>query len=111
MDASQKKVLGIVFIAVILIAVLALGWWMYRWQYNTADRVLENWAAQNNYKVLDKQKANVGTGPEAVRAGNKQVMYRITVEDQSGARHTGLAKIGSENTGTLVDEISIEWDK
>jgi hypothetical protein len=111
MSLDRKSVFSILFIALIFVAVLAFGWWMYRWQYSTADTILENWARQNNYKVLDKQKANVGTGPEAVRAGNKQVMYRIVVEDQNGARRSGLAKIGNETTGTLSDEIAVEWDK
>lgn len=102
---------GFLFIGLIFVAVLAFGWWMYRWQYNRADAILDNWAQTNNFKIIEKQKANFGTGPEAVRAGNKQVLYRITVVDVDGNQRTGLARIGSESTGTLSDKIVVEWDQ
>jgi hypothetical protein len=111
MNPGRKKMFGFLFIALIFVAVLGFGWWIYRWQYNRADAILNNWATQNNFRVLEKQKANFGTGPEAVRAGNKQVMYRITVEDQNGQKRSGVAKIGNETTGTLSDEISVDWDQ
>ena len=109
--AVKRKSVFLLFIALLFLGVLAFGWWMYRWQYNRADTILENWARSNHFKVIDKQKANFGTGPEAVRAGNKQVTYRITVEGPDGARRTGLARIGSEEIGTISDNISVEWDK
>lgn len=109
--AANKKTVFFLFIALLFAGVLAFGWWMYRWQYDRADTILESWAKKNSFVVIDKQKANFGTGPEAVRAGNKQVLYRITVQSSDGQRRTGLARIGSVTTGTLSDEISVEWDK
>ncbi|MEZ5305656.1 MAG: hypothetical protein R2684_00780 [Pyrinomonadaceae bacterium] len=99
------------FIAFVFVAVIGFGIWMFRWQYGRADEALENWARDNNFKVLSKQDANPpGTGPKDRYAGNKQIWYRVTVEDAGGKKRTGIVKIGSESTGTLSDQISVEWD-
>lgn len=108
----MKKMLPIILIILLFVAVAVFGWWMYQWQYKKADSILENWAQKNSYTILAKEDANPsGTGPGDRYADNKQVMYRITVEDKAGNKKSGLAKIGSEKTGTLSDEIIVEWDQ
>jgi hypothetical protein len=90
--------------------VIGSGILMYRWQYRTADAKLHRWAQQFHYTVVEKHGANpLGTGPLA-RSGNKQVMYRVTVEDASGARRCALVTIGGRMTGVLSDELSVEWE-
>ena len=111
MDPGRKKMFGILFIVLLFVSVLVFGWWVYRWQYQRADTILEEWAQGNSFKIVEKQKANFGTGPEAVRSGDKRVQYRITVLDENGRRRTGLAIIGSETAGTLSDQIVVEWDQ
>jgi hypothetical protein len=66
---------------------------MYRWQFQTADRVLQEWATQQRLTVLEKSPGDDWyTGPGNRSASNKQVVYRIRVQDdqgrvQSGHRH------------------------
>jgi hypothetical protein len=96
--------------ATLFIVVFGFGIWMYRWQYRTADAKLQRWARERHYKVVDKEGANpLGTGPLA-RSGNKQVMYRVTVEDAEGVRKRALITIGGRTMGVLSDELSVTWE-
>ncbi len=101
----------ILVILVIFAAVGGAGWFMYRWQYDKANELLGKWAEQNGYQIVEKIKANPsGTGPGSRTASNKQVMYRIKVQDAAGNERTGIAKIGSPVAGTLSDQVEIIWD-
>jgi|SRR6187401_1755911 hypothetical protein len=100
----------IVFLVVLFAGVVSAGVSMFRWQYRKAERQLQSWAQRSRYQLLDKQEANpFGTGPMA-RSGNKQVMYRVTISDENGARRSGLVKIGSPTLGVLANELVVEWE-
>lgn len=82
-----------------------------RWQFNRADVLLENWAKENKYQIIDKQNANFGDGPIRRRQETAQVKYRVVIKDRNGQRKSGLVKAGSKNLGTLSDEITVIWDE
>ena len=89
---------------------IAIGVWVFRWQYRRADSQLQSWARRSNYQVLEKRKANpLGTGPMA-RSGNKQVVYRVTLSDENGVLRGALVKIGSPTFGVLADDLVVEWE-
>jgi hypothetical protein len=102
-----------ILIIVVLLSLLGgYAWWIHRWQCGEADRMLENWARQNGFTVLSKEWANPwGTGPGVVYASNKQVFYRVVVQDAEGKKKTGLVKIGSRMIGVLSNDVEAEWDK
>ena len=101
---------NIVFIVLLFGAFLAFAFWMIRWQYSKADRMLENWAAQNSYKLIEKQDANFGDGPLGRRGAKTHVKYRVKVEDAEGKAKIGIVYLGSESMGVLSDEVKVEWD-
>lgn len=105
-----KNVLFIFLLVIVFGGVLVFAFWMIRWQYSKADRMLENWAAQNNYNLIKKQDANFGDGPLGRRGAKTQVKYRVKVEDANGQKKTGIVYLGGENTGVLSDEVRVEWD-
>jgi hypothetical protein len=75
-------IVPILIIVVVFALVGAFGWWTYQWQYEKADRRLENWARQNSFTVLSKERANPPrTGPGARYARNTQVIYRVVTQD------------------------------
>lgn len=101
----------VITIAVVFLLIGAFGWWLYKWQYSKADEILENWSKENGLTVIKKERANIdGTGPGVRYAGNTQVIYRIEAKDVDGNIRTGVAHIGSENTGTLSDQIDVVWE-
>ena len=90
--------------------VIVAGWWMFRWQYDKADDLLNNWATSEGYTVVSKEDANPpGTGPKDRYAGNKQIWYRVTLKDKDGKERKALVKLGSEGTGTLSNDVKVEW--
>jgi hypothetical protein len=109
----QKKMMVPILITVILFSLGGVyAWWIHRWQYEEADRMLENWAWQNSFTVLSKERANPwGTGPGVAHAKNTQVIYRIVVQDAEGKKKTGLVKLGSRTIGVLSNQVEAEWDK
>jgi hypothetical protein len=100
-------------ITVILLfgSVIGVGGLVYRWQFRTADAQLGAWARRWRYQILEKEPANpFGTGPKAARGSNKQVMYRVTLSNEAGARRRALIKIGSTRLGVLENALVVEWD-
>ena len=101
----------IIVICILFVLVGGAGFWMYRWQYQTAERVLQEWAAQRHLTVLEKSRANdPNTGPGNRYASNKQVVYRIRVKDDQGHVRSGFATIGSKTMGTLEPIIDVRLD-
>jgi len=99
------------FAAVFFGAFVALGVYLYRWQYRQADARVIDWAERSHLRIIAKERANpLGTGPRAMRAGNKQIIYRITVIDAHGIERRGLVKVGSESSGVLTDTLGVVWD-
>lgn len=109
MEESGQNILFIFLIAALFAVFLIFAVWLLRWQFNKADRLLENWARENNYRILEKQNANFGDGPAGTRQASSQVKYRIVVIDGNDQRKSGLVTIGSKNLGTLSDEIVVAW--
>lgn len=108
----MKNMTPILIIIVLFALVGAFGWWMYKWQYNKADEMLDGWLKQNSYTLVKKEDANPsGTGPGVRYAENTQVIYRIEVKDKDGNNKKGLIKLGSETSGTLSNQIEIVWDE
>lgn len=99
------------FAAVFFGAFVALGVYLYRWQYRRADARVTDWAERSRLRIISKERANpLGTGPQAMRAGNKQIIYRITVVDLHGIERRGVVKVGSESSGVLADTLEVVWD-
>lgn len=73
--------------------------------------MLEKWATENNYQIVDKQNANFGDGPLGRRGSGTYVKYRIIVKDSGGMTKTGVITLGSKETGVLSNEIKVDWDE
>ena len=110
MTESGQNVVFVILIAALFAGFLIFAFWLVRWQFNRADRLLESWAGENKYRILEKQNANFGDGPTGTRQSSSQVKYRIVVIDENNRKKSGLAIIGSKNWGTLSDEVTVRWD-
>jgi len=110
LEMDGKNIFFIFFLVLLFGAFLLFAFWMIRWQYSKADRMLVNWATQHKYKLIEKQDANFGDGPLGRRGAKTYVKYRIKVEDAEGKTKTGIVYLGSENVGVLSEEVKVEWD-
>ena len=94
-----------VVIAVVLFVILVLVW-----QINRSRSLLEQWAAENNYRILAAQQRFLVRGPFFWTTSKGQTVYRITVQDPSGAQRTGWLRCGSWPLGLLSDRVQAKWD-
>jgi len=103
--------LPVVMAILVLGGVLVLGVFMYRWQQGKGDAMLNAWADREHLRLLEREPANPpGTGPMDRNASNKQIIYRIKVEDRSGQIRRGTVRLGSPTTGVLSDAVTVQWD-
>ena len=103
--------LPVIMAIVIFGGVLALGVYMYRWQYAKGQELLRAWADKEHLRLLESEVANPpGTGPMNRNASNKQIVYRIRAADASGQVRRGTVRVGSAGTGVISDDVQVEWD-
>ena len=109
---ETTSVLPVILIALLFVAVLAFGVWMYRWQYVRADALLEAWLRGQGHAAARRSAGPnpTGTGPGHRHASDKRVVYRVVVVDGSGRRRSGVVRLGRRTTGTLADDVTAEWD-
>jgi hypothetical protein len=91
--------------------VLALGILMLRWQYRRGEELLEQWARQHSYRVIEREERTApGDGPMNRYARNKQIVYSVKLVDDTGRIRHARVRIGSPETGVLSERVSVEWD-
>jgi hypothetical protein len=96
---------------VIFGGVLALGIFMLRWQYRRSEQLLEQWARQHSYRVVEREERTAaGEGPMNRFAGNKQIVYRLKLVDEAGHVRHATVRVGSLESGVLSDQVSVEWE-
>jgi hypothetical protein len=72
--------------------------------------VLDNWATENNLRIVEYERRSVRTGPFFFTTSRSQVVYRITVEDEAGQVRRGWARCGNPLVGLLSDRVVVQWD-
>jgi hypothetical protein len=109
MEQEVDPALAIVGAAILFAAIVVVGVYTVRSQYQRADDLLERWAKDHGYQVAEKRRANpIGTGPMQ-RSGNKQVFYDVVLVDVTGQRKSATVRLGSETIGTLSTDMRVEW--
>ena len=103
--------LPVVLAILVLGGVLVFGVFMYRWQQGRGEAMRNAWADRQHLRLLEGEPANPpGTGPMDRNASNKQIVYRIKAQDQSGQIRRGTVRLGSAITGVMSDDVSVQWD-
>ena len=103
MNAGANQVLTVV--AVIILAVIAMVW-----HFRRSRSLLEDWAAENGYRLLSSQYRNFSRGPFFWTTSKGQTVYRVTVQDRDGATRSGWVRCGSWWGGLLSDKVQVRWD-
>lgn len=92
-------------------SVVALGIMMLRWQFRKGEQLLDQWARQHGFEVIERtERTPPGAGPMNRYAANKQIVYAVRVRNESGRVRTATVRVGSPEMGVMSDEISVEWD-
>jgi hypothetical protein len=72
--------------------------------------MLDRWAADNHFQIVSREWRWVRLGPFAAAFFGHQSVYRLVVQDQSGALRSCWAKLGGFFRGLMVDDVEIAWE-
>jgi len=97
-----------------LFAILAFGTILFlsmRWHFSRSSAILEKWANENGFEILEKSYRQFLRGPFFFRASKHQTVYRVTVRDKAGQVGTGWVACGSWWWGLCSDQATVRWDE
>lgn len=101
----------VLFIAALFVLGIPLTVWMVRYQFRKGEEMLSSWARARSLRLLAHERANPPyTGPMNRSASNKQIFYRVTVQDEQGHQRSGVVRVGSEAMGIWSDKVEVSWD-
>jgi len=94
------------YIALLVAAVvLAISWHLGR-----SKSLLEQWAAENHYRILRQELRYLFKGPYFWTSTKGQTVYHVVVEDSAGNQRGGWVRCGSWWFGLLSDNVEVRWD-
>lgn len=99
-----------------LILVVVALWMMVVYQNNKARRMLEQWAAENGYQLMDMTRCGWNTGPFEAVSKRSPPVYRIALENERGRVREAWAVCGEG--GFRLDKLNpnpnlvvVVWDE
>lgn len=95
-------------LGVVLLCCAAIALWVLS-RVRTRSLV-DRWAQENGYAILDQQYRPVNRGPFWMASGGQRVFY-VTVRDREGRRRTGYIRCGDLFLGLLSPQVEVRWDE
>ena len=72
--------------------------------------ILREWAANNHFELITYQERSAGGGPfKWWRNGRGQIIFSITVRDETGQERAGWVRCGSYLRGVFVKKVEVQW--
>ena len=97
--------------SLLFVALLVLVSFGLRWQYTRSETLLERWAEENGFTIVDRRLRHLFRGPFTWTTAEGQTVYRVTVVDSSGRERSGWVRCGSFAFGLLSDKVCVRWDE
>jgi len=91
--------------------VLAFVIAIFFWHYGRSSAILQKWADDNGYEILEKELRHFFKGPFFFTASKNQTVYRVTVRDKAGLERSGWVVCGGWWLGMLSDHVKVRWDE
>jgi len=104
MDPRADQTIFLILLAIAAVA----GLWF--WHFGRSRSILENWAAQNSYEILESQYRNFFKGPFFWTSSRGQTVYYVKIRDQTGNVRTGWVRCGGWFLGMLSDKAEVRWE-
>lgn len=97
-------VFGIFLFVAFIVAMMAF-------HFSRATSILEQWAEENGYEILDRERRLMWFGPFWWRKGKGQEVYYVTIRTPEGQVRRGWVRCGGWFLGILSNEAVVEWDE
>lgn len=103
---TQTDIVPLLF-AVFVITLVILAW---AWHFSRSRSILQKWADDNGYQLLQAEYRWFRKGPFFWRASRDQVVYYVTVRDQLGRERRGWVRCGSWLLGMFSNRADVRWE-
>jgi hypothetical protein len=94
-----------------ILAVLIAMIFGLRWHFARSAAILQKWADENGYEILEKSYRHFFRGPFFFRTTKDQAVYRVAVRDKAGHVGTGWVACGSWWWGLWSNQAKARWDE
>ncbi len=106
----MEKHITILVVAVIIVVAVILVVFP-RVIFPRSRRILESWAAENDYGILSSELRWMRRGPFFITTSKNQVVYYVEVETSDGTVKRGWVRCGGWWRGVFVDKAEVRWDE
>jgi hypothetical protein len=96
-------------ISIVLVAAFLIM--ITRWHYRRSAAILQKWADDNGYQIVEKELRHFFKGPFFFTASKHQTVYRVTVCDEAGQERSGWVVCGGWWLGMWTDHAKVRWDE
>ena len=96
-------------LALIVAVVFALSYYAVG-TYRHAAHLLDQWAADNQYRILESDRRYLRKGPFTWSSSQSQIIYRVTVQDSAGNIRHGWVRCGSYLLGAWQNVVDVRWE-
>ena len=104
---TQTDSFPLLLVALVM-AVVILAW---VWHFFRARTILQEWADDNGYQLLQAEYRWFRKGPFFWTSSRGQVVYYVTVLDQQGRERKGWVRSGSWWLGLFSNKVEARWDE
>lgn len=80
------------------------------WHYSRSRNILQNWADQNGFRLMEEKYVHFCKGPFFWTSTKGQTVYRVVVQDAAGYTRSGWVRCGSWMWGIWSDQVQVKWD-
>ena len=102
----MEQALPIILIGIVGVAIAAASWW---WCTSRARDLIDNWATQCGFRVVDSRYCWFWNGPFFLTTSKGQMVYYVTVEDRDGRVRRAWVRCGGWFLGMMSDRVDVEW--
>ena len=97
-------------VIVFVVGGCALAACLLAWHFSRARSLLERWAKENGYEIVDRRYRHLLKGPFFWTSSRGQAVYHVTVRDRQGHTRSGWLRCGSWWGGMFSDKTEVRWE-
>jgi hypothetical protein len=94
-------------LVVFLLAAVVVSW---IWAVHRSREILDRWAAEHGFELLEVERRHLFRGPFFWRTGKGHQVFRVSVADERGIVRHGYVRVGGWWGGLFSDQAVVAWD-
>ncbi len=103
MDSAIPVLAFLAFITFVIVTMF--------WHFSRSRQVLENWASDNNYRIMSSEYCFFFKGPFFWTSSQYQSVYYVTIETAGGQTKSGWVRCGGWFSGLFSNTAEVRWDE